>query len=91
MVNSVPRNRETDQSTSLTGEKLIDGKVIGDKFSTNVFPILFGTNRYPRFARRIIEASSSASMVARWRCVVVLQPSSAMTSLGEHNYNSRVT
>ena len=45
-------------------EKLTDGKVTGDEVGTNVFPILFHTYRYPRFARRITGASSPASMVA---------------------------
>ena len=56
----------------MTGKKLIDGEVIGDEVDTNMFSILFRTYRYPRFARRIIGASSPVSMAARWWCAVVL-------------------
>ena len=71
MVNSAPRDRETEQSTGLTNEKLADGEVTGDEVGTNVFPILFHTYRCHQFARRIIRANSSTSMVARqWRAVV---------------------
>ena len=65
----------TKLGRGMTGEKLIDGKVIGDEVGTNVLPILFRIYRYPRFARRITGASSPASMVAHWRCAVVLWPS----------------
>ena len=40
-------------------------EVTGDEVGTNVFPILFCTYRYPRFARRITRASSLVSMAAR--------------------------
>ena len=70
----------------MTNEKLTDGEINGDEVGTNVFPILFRIYRYPRFARRITGASLPASMVARWRCTVVLQPSSMMAWPGEHDY-----
>ena len=70
----------------MTGEKLADGDITGDEVGTNVFPILFHTYRYPRFARRITRASSLASMVARRWYAVVLQPSPAMAWPGEHDY-----
>ena len=44
---------------------LADGEVTGNEVGTNVFPILFRTYRYSRFARRIIEASSTVAMAAR--------------------------
>ena len=78
--------RETEVGASLDRRELADGEVTGDEVGTNVFPIVFRTYRYPRFAWRITRASSSASMVARWRCVVVLRPSLAMAWLGEHGY-----
>ena len=67
-------------------KKLNDGEVTGDKVGTNVFPILFRTYRYPRFAWRITGASSSSSMVARWWCAVVLRPSLVTAWPGEHGY-----
>ena len=66
----------------MTGEKLA-----ADEVGTNVFHILFRTNRYPLFARRITEAASPASMAARRRRMVLLQPSLVMTLLGKHGYN----
>ena len=74
------------QRRQLTGEKLIDGEVTGDKVGTNMFPILFRTYRYPWFAQRITGASSPASMVAQRWCVVVLQPSSMMAWPSERGY-----
>ena len=70
----------------MTGKKLTDGEVTGDEVSTNVFPILFRTYTYPRFARRITGASSLMSMAARRWCAVVLRPSSAMAWPGERGY-----
>ena len=88
MVNSAPHNREIEQSTGLTGEKLVDGEVTGNEVGTNVFPILFRTYTYPRFAWRITEASSPESMVA-WRRRASASPSSPMmVSLGEHCYGT---
>ena len=78
---------DTEQKRSLTDEELIDDEVADDEVGTNMFPILFHTYRYPRFARRITGASSPTSLVARWQCAVVLQPSPAMAWLGEHGYD----
>ena len=72
----------------MTGEKLIDGKVIGDEVGTNVLPILFRIYRYPWFAWRITGASLPVSMMAQRRCVVVLWPSPVMAWPGEHGYDS---
>ena len=70
----------------MTDEKLADGEVTGSCVTTDVFPILFRTYRYPRFAQRIIGASSTVSMAARrWRAVV-LWPSLVMAWLGECGY-----
>ena len=66
--------------------ELTDDEVTGDEVSTNVFLILFRIYRYPRFARRIIGASSLVSMAAQWRCVVVHLPSPAMAWPGECGY-----
>ena len=87
MVNSAPHNREIEQSTGLTGEKLAGSEVTSDEVGTNVFPILFYIYRYPMFAWRITGSSSPASMVARRRCAVVLRPSPAMAWPGEHGYS----
>ena len=70
----------------MTSENLTDDKITGNEVSTNVFPILFRTYRYPRFARRITGASSPVSMVAQWWCVVVVRPSPVMAWPGEHGY-----
>ena len=37
MVNLAPHNRETEQSTGLTDEKLIDGEVTGGSVTIDVF------------------------------------------------------
>ena len=66
----------------MNDEKLIDGEVTGDEVDTNMFPILFCTYRYPRFAPRITGASSPMSMAARQRHAVLLQPSLATAWLG---------
>ena len=71
----------------MTGEKLIDGEVIGNEVSTNVLPILFRIYRYPMFAQRITRACSPMSMAAQQRCAVVLRPALAIAWLGERGYN----
>ena len=38
MVNSALRDRETEQRCGLTGEKLVDGEVIGCTVIIDVFP-----------------------------------------------------
>ena len=81
-----PHDRETEAGAGFDRRELTDGEVISDEVGTNVFPILFRTHRYPRFARRIIGASSPASMVARRRRAVVLRPSRMMAWPGEHGY-----
>ena len=81
-----PHVSESKQSTSFDRRELTVGEVTGDEVGPNVFPILFRSYRYPRFARRITGASSPASMVARWWCTVVLQPSPATAWPGERGY-----
>ena len=71
----------------MVGEKLTDGEVTGDEVGTNVFPILFRIYRYPRFARRITGATSSASMAAQRWCPVVDSSSPAMACPGKRGYN----
>ena len=70
----------------MTSKKLTDGEVTDDEVGTNVFPILFHTYRYPRFARRITGASSPASMAAHRRLAMVLRPSLTTAWLGERGY-----
>ena len=86
MVNSAPHNREIEQSTGFDRRELTVGEVTSDEVGTNVFPILFRTYRYRRFSQRITRANSPMSMVARWRCVVVLWPSPAIAWPGERGY-----
>ena len=81
-----PHDRETEAGVGFDRRELGDDEVTGDEVGTNVLPILFRIYRYPWFARRITRASSSASMVARQRRAVVLQPSSTMAWPGEHGY-----
>ena len=86
-VNSAPCASETEQSTGLTIEKLIDGEVTGDAIGTHMFPILFRTYRYPQFARGITRGSSLASMAAqRWHALV-LRASPATAWPGERGYS----
>ena len=75
----------------MTVEKLTDGEVIGGSVTADVFPNSIRIDRYPRLDQRLIGASSTTVMAARWWRMVVLRPSPAMTSLGEHGYSSRVT
>ena len=56
-----PHDRETEVGANFDRRDIADGKVTGDKVGTNVFPILFCTYSYPRFARRITGASSPTS------------------------------
>ena len=81
-----PHDREIEAGAGFDRRELADGKVTGDEVSTNVFPILFRTYRYPWFAWRITRASSPTSMVARRWCAVVLRPSPAMAWPGERGY-----
>ena len=69
------RPRHTEQGRGLTGGKLVDSEVTDGEVGTNVFPILFRTYRYPRFARRITGMTLLASMAARRRRTVVNSPS----------------
>ena len=50
----------------MTGGKLVDGEVTDSEVTDVVFLTLLRTYWYPRFARRIIGASSPTSMAARW-------------------------
>ena len=75
----------------MIGEKLTDSEVAGGSISPSVFPNSICIDWYPRLPQRLAEASSTMAMVARRWHVVVLRPSSAVTSLGEHDYSSRVT
>ena len=74
IVNLDPRASKAKQRQRLTGEKLTDGEVIGGSVTTDVFPNSIRIDRYPRLAQRLAGASSTAAMVARQRCVVVLRP-----------------
>ena len=71
----------------MTSEKLTDGEVTGGSVTTDVFPILSRTYRYPQFAQRITRASLPTSMATRWLRVVVLQPSLVMAWPSKHGYD----
>ena len=75
----------------MTGGKLADGEVTGGSVTTDVFLNSIRIDRYPRLAQRLAKASSTVAMVARRWCAMVLRPSLTVTSLGEHDYGSRVT
>ena len=81
-----PHDREIEAGAGFDQRELVDSEVTGDEVGTNMFPILFRTYRYPRFARKITGANSPASMVARRWCAVVLQPSPMMAWPGERGY-----
>ena len=82
-----PHDRETEAGGGFDRRELADGEVTGDEVGTNVFPILFHTYRYPRFAWRIAGASSLESMAARQWCVMVLQLSPVMAWPSERGYD----
>ena len=83
-----PHDREIEAGAGFDQRELVDSEVTGDEVGTDVFPILFRTYRYPRFARRITRASLPVSKAA-WRWCAAASPSSlAMLSLGEHYYGT---
>ena len=71
----------------MTGEKLADDEVTSGSVTTDVFPKSTRTYRYPRFARRIIGASSPVSMTVRRWCAAASPSAPVMVSLGEHFYS----
>ena len=81
-----PHDRVIEAGASFDRRELADGEVTDNEVGTNVFPFLFRTYRYPRFAQRITGASSPASKVAQWWCAAVLWPSPATAWLGERGY-----
>ena len=81
-----PQDRETEAGSGFDRLELTDGEVTDDEVSTNVFPILFRTYRYPWFSQRIIQASSPMNMMAQRWCVMVLWPSPVTAWPGEHDY-----
>ena len=85
-VNPASHDSKTEQRQRFDLRELTDGEVTGNEVTTVVFPIITRIYWYPRFARRITGATSPASMVARWRCTVVLRPSPVMAWPGERGY-----
>ena len=78
---------ETEEGADFDRRELGNGEVTGDEVSTNMFAILFCTYKYPRFARRITGATSSASMASQRWCAVVLRPSLVMACSGKRGYD----
>ena len=86
-----PHISDTELGHGLISEKLANGEVSDGSVITTTLDSPFRFDSYPRLAQRLAGASLAAAMVARRCRVVVLRPYSAMTSLGEHGYGSRVT